>query len=29
MLTGIDELPPIKGYVLTSKKDNPLVETVL
>ena len=29
MLSGIDELPPIKGYVLTSKKDNPLVETVL
>jgi Mg-chelatase subunit ChlD len=29
MLAGIDELPPIKGYVLTSKKDNPLVETVL
>ncbi len=29
MLTGVNELPPIKGYVLTSKKDNPLVETVL
>ncbi len=29
MLAGVDELPPIKGYVLTSKKDNPLVETVL
>ena len=24
-----DELPPIRGYVLTSKKENPLVETVL
>ncbi len=29
MLSGIDELPPINGYVLTSKKDNPLVETLL
>jgi Mg-chelatase subunit ChlD/uncharacterized membrane protein len=24
-----DELPPIRGYVLTSKKENPLVTTVL
>jgi uncharacterized membrane protein len=29
MLAGVNELPPIKGYVLTSKKGNPLVETVL
>jgi uncharacterized membrane protein len=29
MLAGIDKLPLISGYVLTSKKDNPLVETVL
>ena len=29
MLAGVDELPPITGYVLTSKKENPLVETVL
>ncbi len=29
MMSGISELPPIKGYVLTSKKENPLVETVL
>ena len=29
MLSGIDRLPPIKGYVLTRKKENPLVETVL
>ncbi len=29
MLAGVDALPPIKGYVLTSKKENPLVETVL
>ena len=29
MLSGIDELPPITGYVLTNKKENPLVETVL
>jgi hypothetical protein len=26
---GIGDLPPIRGYVLTSKKENPLVETVL
>ena len=26
---GVDELPPITGYVLTNKKENPLVETVL
>jgi len=29
MMSGISDLPPIKGYVLTSKKENPLVETVL
>jgi len=30
MQSGVsDPLPPIKGFVLTSKKDNPLVETVL
>ncbi len=29
MMFGIKELPPIRGYVLTSKKENPLVETVL
>ena len=29
MLKGIDTLPPITGYVLTNKKDNPLVETAL
>jgi len=29
MMSGIGALPPIKGYVLTSKKENPLVETVL
>lgn len=29
MMSGIRELPPIQGYVLTSKKENPLVETVL
>jgi uncharacterized membrane protein len=29
MMSGISELPPIKGYVLTSRKENPLVETVL
>ena len=29
MMSGISELPPIRGYVLTSKKENPLVETVL
>ncbi len=29
MMSGINKLPPIKGYVLTSKKENPLVETVL
>ena len=26
MLSGIDPLPPITGFVLTSKKENPLVE---
>jgi Mg-chelatase subunit ChlD/uncharacterized membrane protein len=29
MMSGISELPPVRGYVLTSKKENPLVETVL
>ena len=29
MMSGIGELPPIRGYVLTSEKENPLVETVL
>ncbi len=29
MMSGIGDLPKIQGYVLTSKKDNPLVETVL
>jgi Mg-chelatase subunit ChlD/uncharacterized membrane protein len=30
MQSGLgDPLPPIKGFVLTSKKENPLVETVL
>jgi uncharacterized membrane protein len=30
ILSGISEpLPPLKGFVLTSKKDNPLVETLL
>jgi Mg-chelatase subunit ChlD/uncharacterized membrane protein len=29
MMSGIRELPPINGYVLTSRKENPLVETVL
>ena len=29
MMSGVSELPPISGYVLTSKKENPLVETVL
>jgi len=29
MMSGVSELPPIKGYVLTSRKENPLVETVL
>ncbi len=29
MLAGIDTLPPIDGFVMTTKKDNPLVETVL
>ena len=29
MLKGIDVLPPITGYVLTNKKDNPLVEIAL
>ena len=29
MMSGISELPPIRGYVLTSKKENTLVETVL
>ena len=30
MISGIEEpLPPIKGFVLTSKKDNPLVEVSL
>ena len=28
-LSGIDALPPITGFVLTSRKENPLVETVL
>ena len=29
MVKGIDVLPPITGYVLTNKKDNPLVEIAL
>ncbi len=29
ILSGIDALPPISGFVLTSRKDNPLVETLL
>jgi uncharacterized membrane protein/Mg-chelatase subunit ChlD len=29
MLSGIGELPPVTGFVLTSRKENPLVETVL
>jgi len=29
MMGGIDSLPPITGFVLTSKKDNPLVEVAL
>jgi uncharacterized membrane protein len=30
MLSGInDPIPPIQGFVLTSKKDNPLVETLM
>ena len=30
ILSGIDDpLPPIKGFVLTEKKENPLVETLL
>ena len=29
MMSGIGPLPEIQGYVLTSKKQNPLVETVL
>jgi hypothetical protein len=29
MMSGISELPPIKGYVLTSRKEKELVETVL
>ena len=29
MMSGVSDLPPIRGYVLTSKKENPLVETVL
>jgi Mg-chelatase subunit ChlD/uncharacterized membrane protein len=29
LMSGISQLPPISGYVLTSKKENPLVETVL
>jgi uncharacterized membrane protein len=30
ILSGIDDpLPPIKGFVLTDKKENPLVETLL
>ncbi|MBN2476608.1 MAG: VWA domain-containing protein [Pirellulales bacterium] len=29
MIGGIDALPPINGFVLTSKKDNPLVEVAL
>jgi len=29
MMSGISALPPIKGYVLTSKKENPLVEVLI
>ena len=29
LTSGLDELPPITGFVLTSKKDNPLVEVAL
>jgi Mg-chelatase subunit ChlD/uncharacterized membrane protein len=29
ILGGIDALPPITGFVLTNRKDNPLVETLL
>ncbi|MCA9187605.1 MAG: VWA domain-containing protein [Pirellulaceae bacterium] len=29
MLTGIDALPPIKGFVMTSVKENPLVEVLV
>jgi len=29
MISGIDSLPPINGFVLTSKKENPLVEVSL
>ena len=29
IISGIDALPPITGFVLTSRKENPLVETVL
>jgi len=29
MISGIDSFPPVHGFVMTSKKDNPLVETTL
>ncbi|MEO8496602.1 MAG: glutamine amidotransferase, partial [Planctomycetota bacterium] len=29
IVQGIDSLPPISGFVLTTAKDNPLVETVI
>jgi len=29
MISGIDSLPPIKGFVMTTRKDNPLVEVAL
>jgi uncharacterized membrane protein/Mg-chelatase subunit ChlD len=29
IISGIDALPPITGFVLTSRKENPLVETML
>ncbi len=29
ILGGIDVVPPITGFVLTNRKDNPLVETIL
>ena len=29
MMSGIGELPPITGFVLTSRKESPLVETVV
>ena len=29
ILRGIDSVPPIDGFVLTSKKENPLVDVIL